>query len=65
MLQIFFSALALLLIFEGILPFGSPKFWRSMVKSLSHQSDRMLRITGLVLMLSGIVVLVIVKLLTL
>jgi uncharacterized protein YjeT (DUF2065 family) len=54
---IFISAVALMLVIEGILPFLSPESWRKMVKTIAGQSDRALRIYGLVSMLVGVALL--------
>lgn len=50
----FVSAMGLLLVFEGILPFLSPDFWRRMMAQVAVQGDRTLRIIGLVSMLAGL-----------
>ena len=52
------AAIAFILIIEGILPFAAPNFWRKMIQYVSHQSNRSLRIMGLVFMLIGVIVLV-------
>jgi uncharacterized protein YjeT (DUF2065 family) len=52
--SIFISAIGLLLVFEGILPFISPAFWRNAIQQIAHQNDRVLRIIGLVSMLLGL-----------
>lgn len=49
----FFTALCLLLVIEGILPFLVPSRWRSMLRQLSELDDRSVRIAGLVAMLIG------------
>lgn len=54
MWSIFISALGLLFVFEGILPFLSPTFWRRMMQQITLQGDRALRIIGLVSMLAGL-----------
>lgn len=54
MWSIFLTAIGLLLVFEGMLPFLSPPFWRSMMQQLLVQNDRALRIFGLVSMLIGL-----------
>ncbi len=61
MLDDFFAAAALLLIFEGIMPFASPAKWRYVINMVSSQSDRTLRVMGLISMLSGAVLLYIVR----
>lgn len=57
MLYNIIAAIALVLIFEGILPFLSPSTWRRMVTVMSSQSDLALRITGLICMLLGVILL--------
>jgi uncharacterized protein len=46
-------ALCLLLVLEGILPFLSPRGWRSALVQLAQLSDRQLRLMGLASMLLG------------
>ncbi|HHJ4328477.1 TPA: DUF2065 domain-containing protein [Klebsiella pneumoniae] len=48
-------ALCLLLVLEGIVPFASPRQWRSVVLQLAGLSDRHLRQIGLASMLLGTV----------
>jgi uncharacterized protein YjeT (DUF2065 family) len=50
-------ALALVMVVEGVLPFLSPKAWRKMVVSVAQQSDRSMRIMGLISMLVGVITL--------
>ena len=50
----FFSALALVLVFEGILPFLKPDAWRRGIRKMTEASDRVLRSIGLVSMLIGV-----------
>ena len=49
------AALGLFFLFEGILPFVAPKYWRRMVSTLAQLSDRALHITGLICMLVGVI----------
>jgi uncharacterized protein len=51
---IFIAALGLLFVFEGILPFLSPHFWRRVMQQMFIQSDRTLRLIGLASMLIGL-----------
>ena len=48
-----------LLIFEGILPFAAPNFWRKMVLIMASRDVRTLRISGFICMLLGLIILVI------
>lgn len=59
--QDLFTALALLLVLEGILPFLSPKSFRDYVQSISELSDKGIRIIGLVVICVGIVALQIIR----
>lgn len=52
--SIFISALGLLFVFEGILPFLSPVFWRRVMQQMYIQNDKVLRIMGLISMLAGL-----------
>ena len=52
-----FSALALVLVIEGIMPFVAPDKWKSMLAQVLQLDDRILRIFGGVLMVTGIVIL--------
>lgn len=51
------SAIALCLIFEGLLPFASPATARKAYAYLLTQSDGLLRATGIFLVGSGLVLL--------
>ncbi len=51
---LFISAIGLLFVFEGIMPFLSPPAWRQLMQHMVLQSDRGLRIMGLISMLVGL-----------
>jgi uncharacterized protein YjeT (DUF2065 family) len=51
------AALALMLVFEGMLPFLNPAGWRRVVSQLAGSSDRNLRLGGLVCMALGLLLL--------
>lgn len=53
----FIAAIGFLLIFEGLLPFAAPRFWRHLVQTMAQRPDRALRITGLISMFIGLVIL--------
>ncbi|MDH3560202.1 MAG: DUF2065 domain-containing protein [Gammaproteobacteria bacterium] len=55
------AALALVLVIEGIVPFVSPASMRRMLETVSQIDDRTLRITGLVSMICGLVMLYLVR----
>jgi uncharacterized protein len=48
------TALGLFLIFEGLLPFVAPDFWRKMVRRMAKQSNRALHISGFICLALGI-----------
>lgn len=49
------TALCLVLVLEGILPFLNPAGWKRALASLTNMHDRHLRVMGAVCMLAGIV----------
>ena len=51
------TALGLVFIVEGIVPFAAPSLWRSAMQRMAAVSDTQLRISGLVAMFSGLTVL--------
>lgn len=57
MIETFLSALALVFVLEGILPFICPDCWRSNIQKLCAQENRVLRILGLISMIIGVVLL--------
>ena len=57
MLEHFVAAFALVLVFEGILPFLSPKTWRNSVTNLLKLDNSLIRIFGLISMLVGVIIL--------
>lgn len=57
----FLSAVALVLIIEGIMPFLSPQSMRRWLFYVVQQNDKTLRITGLVAMLAGVILLYLVR----
>ncbi|HFQ92255.1 MAG TPA: DUF2065 domain-containing protein [Chromatiales bacterium] len=55
MWQDLLTALALLLILEGIVPFLSPELARRMVAEMLKMNDQTLRFAGLTCMVAGVV----------
>ena len=51
------SALALMLVFEGLLPFLSPTIWRRVFEKATGMSDGQIRFLGLSCMLVGLLLL--------
>ncbi len=51
------AACALVLVFEGILPFVAPQTWRRAFQTLTELPDEKLRVIGLVSMAAGLILL--------
>ena len=47
MSEIALAAVALMLVFEGILPFVAPRLWRETMRRVGEMSDGQLRFIGL------------------
>lgn len=54
--------IALVLVFEGVIPFLAPEKFRQAMAQLSQLSNQVIRIIGLVSMTLGIIFLTIIKL---
>jgi len=48
-------AVALMLVFEGLLPFVAPARWREIFRRISDLSDGQIRFFGLISIVSGVV----------
>jgi uncharacterized protein YjeT (DUF2065 family) len=57
MSELLLGAVALMLVFEGLLPFLSPTRWRQVFARVLQLSDGQLRFMGLCSMLAGVVLL--------
>ncbi len=57
MLDWVMGALALMLVFEGLLPFLSPTAWRQVFERALKMSDGQIRFIGLTSMLAGLLML--------
>jgi len=57
MLDWIWGALALMLVFEGLLPFLSPTAWRTVFERALKMSDGQIRFIGLSSMLIGLLLL--------
>ena len=55
------TAIALVLIIEGMVPFVGPRKYRQIVAKMAQLSDNHLRTVGLVIMVSGVALLFIVR----
>ena len=51
------TALALMLVIEGVLPFLVPGIWRETFRRLTEMSDGQIRFIGLTSMMAGLVLL--------
>jgi len=55
--QLLLTAVALMLVFEGILPFIAPNLWRETFRRLTEMGDGQIRFIGLTSMLVGLLIL--------
>jgi uncharacterized protein YjeT (DUF2065 family) len=55
------TALSLVLVFEGLLPFISPSAWKSAMLVMLRQDEQSLRWAGLSAMIAGVVLLTLVR----
>jgi uncharacterized protein YjeT (DUF2065 family) len=55
------AALALVLVFEGLIPFVSPRGYKNMVQQMAIMPEKTLRTVGLVLMAAGLLFLLLVR----
>ena len=56
-----FTAFALMLVIEGVLPFLVPNLWRDTFRRLTEMTDGQIRFIGLTSMLTGLLLLYIVR----
>lgn len=61
MWQDFLVALSLMLVMEGLMPFLNPRRMRETLLSIAEMEDRTLRVVGLVSMVSGVLMLYLVR----
>ena len=57
MSDLLWAGLALMLVFEGLLPFLSPNLWRQLFARMLAMTDGQIRFVGLTSMLGGVVIL--------
>jgi uncharacterized protein YjeT (DUF2065 family) len=55
------AALSLVMVIEGIMPIVSPHSLRNMLEKVTRIDDRTLRMTGLVSMICGVIMLYVVR----
>ena len=60
MLLDFLSALALVFVIEGLMPFAFPKRWKALLLKIIAQEDKVLRLSGFFIMVMGVVLLTII-----
>jgi uncharacterized protein YjeT (DUF2065 family) len=61
MTNVLLTALALMLVIEGVLPFLLPALWRETFRKLTEMSDGQIRFIGLTSMLAGLLLLYLVR----
>ena len=61
MLEYWLLGLAMMLVIEGLLPFVLPELWRETFRKLVTLSDGQLRFVGVTTMLSGLLLLYLIK----
>ena len=54
MSELVLAAIALMLVFEGVLPFVAPKAWREVFVKLTQMNDGQIRFAGLTSMIVGL-----------
>ena len=59
--SVLLSAIALVFVIEGIMPFLSPAIWRRTLISITDMEDGSLRIMGFISMFFGILILYLVR----
>ncbi len=57
MMAYWLAALGLMLVLEGMMPFLFPGVWRDTLSKLSQLKEGQMRFVGLILMLSGLLLL--------
>jgi uncharacterized protein len=58
-MQTFVTAIALMLVLEGMLPLVSPASWRSVMRRIGSMADGQIRFFGMASMLVGLALLLI------
>ena len=61
MLINFLSALALVFVLEGLMPFALPEHWKKLLRKNIAQDEKVLRVSGFLSMLVGVIMLSIVR----
>ena len=58
--SIVFTAVALVLVFESIFPFLSPRLWRKLLLKMIERSDASIRVSGFVCLFLGVALMLVV-----
>ncbi len=61
MLINFLSALALVFVIEGLMPFAAPGRWKRLLLQIIARDDTVLRVSGFISMLMGVILLTIIR----
>ena len=61
MWEVIAAGVALMFVFEGILPFVAPRLWRETFRKAIELTDGQLRFFGLVSMVAGLAILFVVR----
>ncbi|WP_133126735.1 DUF2065 domain-containing protein [Legionella nagasakiensis] len=56
----FLSALALVFVFEGLMPFAFPERWKKLLSRITEQDEKVIRISGFLSMMVGVILLTII-----
>jgi uncharacterized protein YjeT (DUF2065 family) len=56
----FLSAVALVLVIEGLMPFSAPKRAKRVLRKIIEQDEKVMRISGFFSMLAGVILLTVV-----
>lgn len=59
MLETLLTAIALVFILEGLMPFALPHFWKKVMSEAVAQSENVLRVMGLISIAIGMILLLI------
>jgi uncharacterized protein YjeT (DUF2065 family) len=55
------TALALVLILEGLMPFAAPRVWRDAFRKMMELTDGQLRFVGLIAIGAGVIALLVIQ----
>lgn len=61
MWEVFFIAIGLMMIFEGLFPFSFPNAWRETFRKLIQLEDSQIRFIGLTSIVIGLIILLLIN----